>query len=76
MNTADALAHLTNLRLGLYLGLWNSATLETLNRVRVQIQRGHVQALQAKDGTAALLDSTERDRMRASFLRQVLAHEA
>ncbi len=76
MNTADALAHLTNLRLGLYLGLWNAATLETLNRVRVQIQRGHVQALQSKDGAAALLDSTERDRLRAGFLRQVLAHGA
>lgn len=72
MPTGEALAHLSNLRLGLCLGLWSAATLETLNRIRVQIQRGHVQVLQKKDETA-LLDSNERDRLRAAFLRQALA---
>ncbi len=73
MTTSDALAQLSNLRLGLYLGLWSGTSLESLNKIRVQIQRGHVQALQAKDGSEALLDSSESDRMRAAFLRQVLS---
>lgn len=73
MPTGEALAHLSNLRLGLYLGLWSQGSLETLNRVRVQIQRGHIQALQPKQDEGPLLDSNERDRLRAAFLRQVLA---
>lgn len=73
MPTGEALAHLTQLRLGVVLGLWQDASLELLNRLRVQIQRGHVQALAPKEPAEALLDSNERDRLRASFLRQELS---
>ena len=73
MSTDGALAHLSNLRLGVHLGLWDGAPIEVLNRVRVQIQRGHVQALHQKEPALTLLDSTERDRLRAGYLRQVLS---
>ena len=73
MTTDLALAHLSNLRLGLQLKLWDGASIEVLNRVRVQIQRGHIQALHEKEPGSALLDSNERDRLRAAFLRQVLS---
>ncbi|HTF87873.1 MAG TPA: ATP--guanido phosphotransferase [Planctomycetota bacterium] len=73
MTTDTALAHLSNLRLGVHLKLWEGAPIEVLNRVRVQIQRGHVQALHQTEVSTALLDSNERDRLRAAFLRQVLS---
>jgi protein arginine kinase len=73
MPTDGALAHLSNLRLGAHLGLWSGVPIEVLNRIRVQIQRGHVQALNQKVPTPELLEASERDRLRASFLRQVLA---
>ena len=73
MTTDGALAHLSNLRLGVHLKLWDGAPIEVLNRVRVQIQRGHVQALHQEQPSPALLDSNERDRLRAAFLRQVLS---
>lgn len=73
MPTDMALTHLSNLRLGAHLGLWSGVPVEVLNRVRVQIQRGHVQALNQRQPTPELLETSDRDRMRASFLRTVLA---
>jgi protein arginine kinase len=73
MTTDAALAHLSNLRLGVHLGLWEGAAIDVLNRVRVQIQRGHIQALHPKEHSSSLLDSNERDRLRAAYLRQVLS---
>jgi protein arginine kinase len=71
MPTDGALAHLSNLRLGWHLGLWRNLPLEVLSRLRVQIQKGHVQALQGEgDG---LMEASERDRLRASYLRRTLA---
>ncbi len=73
MPTDGALHHLSNLRLGSYLGLWSQKPIEDLNRVRVQIQKGHVQALSADaDEADGLIDATERDRLRAAFLRKTL----
>ncbi len=98
MPTDGALQHLSNLRLGSYLGLWSAIAVEELNRLRIQIQKGHLQALagglsgaerghRSEPGPAAsgepgsgpsascneLLEASERDRLRANFLRQRLA---
>jgi hypothetical protein len=54
-------------------GIWRGAAIAVLNRVRVQIQRGHIQALHPKEHSSSLLDSNERDRLRAAYLRQVLS---
>ena len=72
MQTDDALHHLSNLRLGFYLGLWSGMSVEELHRIRIQIQKGHVQALHQQEPSADLLEATERDRLRASFLRRSL----
>lgn len=73
MPTDGALAHLSNLRMGSALGLWSGASLETLAKLRVQIQKGHLQVLFQRQIADQLVDPTERDRMRATFLRQTFA---
>jgi len=73
MPTEGALAHLSNVRLGLHLGLFDGAPLQVLNALGVQVQRGHVQALNAVDGGPDLLEVSERDRLRAGLLRQRLS---
>jgi protein arginine kinase len=73
MPTDGALAHLSNLRLGLYLELWDARPAEVLARARVQIQKGHVQALSQTDPEQELIEPSQRDRLRAAFLRRVLA---
>jgi protein arginine kinase len=73
MQTEAALAHLSNLRLGLHLGLYDSATLPVLNELGVHLQRGHVQALAPDAQSSELLEASERDRLRASLLRRRLA---
>lgn len=74
--TDGALQHLSNLRLGSYLGLWSALPIEELHRIRIQIQKGHLQALNDEEqltDDSELLEATERDRLRASFLRRRLA---
>jgi protein arginine kinase len=73
MPTDGALAHLSSLRLGLHLGLWKELPAEELARARVQIQKGHVQALSQDPVEAELIDPSERDRLRAASLRRLLA---
>ncbi|MBI5434660.1 MAG: protein arginine kinase [Planctomycetes bacterium] len=73
MTTDNALAHLSNLRLGVYLGLWPAGTSTLVNRLRIQIQRGHLQALNSRDATVELVEPSERDRLRAALLRRELA---
>lgn len=68
--TDAALAHLSNLRLGLHLGLFDGPSIEVLNQLGLQVQKGHIQALHG-DGEQ-LLPVSERDRLRASILRQRL----
>jgi protein arginine kinase len=72
MPTDGALSHLSNLRLGRHLGLWSRASIEVLNRIRVQIQRGHVQALDQKAPSTELFEPSERDKKRAALLRRTL----
>jgi protein arginine kinase len=71
--TADALAHLSNLRLGLHLGMLDGPGVRDLNELGLQVQRGHVQALVAADPEVGLLDVSERDQARAAILRARLA---
>jgi protein arginine kinase len=73
MATDNALGHLSNLRLGATLGLWSGGEIETVNRLRIQIQRGHLQALTSREVGDELVEPSERDRLRATFLRQTLA---
>jgi protein arginine kinase len=72
MPTDGALSHLSNLRLGRHLGLWSGASIEVLNKIRVQIQRGHVQALDQKSPGPELFEPSERDKKRAGLLRRTL----
>ena len=73
MPTDGALAHLSNLRLGIHLGLFSGPSLETLNALGIQVQRGHVQALTHGNADVSLLDVSERDKLRAGLLRSRLA---
>jgi protein arginine kinase len=75
MPTDVALMHLSNLRLGACLELFHKLPLAELNGLAVQIQRGHVQARAAGSTVDRLLDSQERDRLRATQLRDRLADE-
>ena len=71
--TEEALAHLSHLRLGMALGLLEEEPLPSLNALGVQIQKGHIQALNADPEDADLLDPSERDELRAGLLRKRLA---
>jgi protein arginine kinase len=73
MPSDGALAHLSNLRLGSYLGLWSQVSLKELSRIRVQIQKAHVQALTEGEGTGELIDASQRDRARAAYLRRAVS---
>ncbi len=70
--TEVALMHLSNVRLGVALGILAGIALTDLNQVSIQIQKGHVQLL-AGDGATRLSEATERDRLRATFLRKRFA---
>jgi protein arginine kinase len=73
MATDSALSHLSSLRLGLHLGLWSELDAADLARARVQIQKGHVQALNQDPPQGELMEPSERDRLRAAYLRRMLA---
>jgi len=72
MPTEAALAHLSNVRLGVHLGVFDDTSLATVNELGVQVQKGHIQALCGADIDGDLLDASERDKARASWLRQRL----
>lgn len=73
LQTDQALAHLSTLRLGLELQLLDEPKLALLNQLGVQVQKAHVQALSQEDPGTTLVEASERDRLRASLLRQRLA---
>ncbi len=73
MATDAALAHLSNVRLGHYMGLAEAVRPEDVGRLRVQIQKGHVLALSQKTAEPEILEANERDRLRAAFLRRAFA---
>ena len=72
MPTDDALAHLSNLRLGVNLGLCRAASIDLLNVLAIHVQKGHLQVLTAPAGEGTLLETSERDKLRAAYLRQRL----
>lgn len=73
MPTDAALAHLSNMRLGVHTGLFDGARVELLNELALHVQRGHIQVLTAPGEEGELLDTSERDKRRASYLRTRLA---
>lgn len=73
MPTEAALAHLSNVRLGAQLEMLEGPSLETLNALVIQVQKAHVQALFQETASAGLIETSERDRLRATLLRQRLA---
>ncbi len=72
MPTDVALMHLSNLRLGASLGVQGELSLEQLNGLAIRIQRGHVQVRAGGVSSDRLLDAQERDRLRATFLRDAI----
>ncbi|MBL8860640.1 MAG: protein arginine kinase [Planctomycetes bacterium] len=76
LQTDQALAHLSTLRLGLELGLIQEPRLSLLNELGVQVQKAHVQALAQEEPGPTLVEASERDRLRAGFLRARLAARA
>jgi protein arginine kinase len=70
--TDVALLHLSNVRLGVVLGILPGIELAELARIAVQIQKGHVHML-VGDGEGRLSEATERDRQRAMLLRRRFA---
>lgn len=73
MPTEAALAHLSNVRLGLHTGLFGGTRMDVLNELALHVQRGHIQVLTAPEREGELLDTSERDKLRAGYLRMRLA---
>ncbi|MFT5284606.1 MAG: protein arginine kinase [Planctomycetota bacterium] len=76
MPTEAALSHLSMVRLGECLGLLPDEASCDLKRVAIQIQKGHLQALHQDDGDKSeVLAVSDRDRLRASYLRRRFSGE-
>jgi protein arginine kinase len=73
MATEAALTHLSMVRLGECLELVRGLPIAELNQITVQIQRGHIQMLTRDSQPTELIDATERDRLRATYLRRRFA---
>lgn len=74
MPTEDAFNHLSNVRLGVNVGVLSDTTLTALTELGVHVQRGHVQVLASEDDSESeLMEVSERDRLRAALLRKRLA---
>ncbi|MFT4647501.1 MAG: protein arginine kinase [Glaciecola sp.] len=69
--TGEALAHISAVRLGLHLGLLPELSLNVLDRLWTQLQKGHLQALSDR-GEKDLVEASERDKLRASLIRSRL----
>ncbi len=74
MPTEDAYTHLSNVRLGVNVGILPETSLAALTELGVHVQRGHVQVLSSDEKTwDNLIEVSERDRLRAALLRKRLA---
>jgi len=71
LNSADALAHLAALRLGVHLGMITGLTQDAVQDLMVRTQPGHLQYDAGEE-----LDSAARDIRRASLIRDRLADSA
>ena len=67
--TEVTLQHLSDVRLGSCLGLLDGIDPHAVDAIAVQIQKGHVQVLAGMAQTGDLMEPSQRDRMRANFLR-------
>ena len=72
LRTETAFSHLSMLRLGLYLNLVSEPRVELLNMLNMQVQKGHVQALFGEAHGDGLLEPSDRDKLRAGYLRRRL----
>jgi protein arginine kinase len=68
VTSEEALAFLSALRLGVYLGLVEGVGLETVNELLVFSQPAHLQKLEGRE-----LGPSERDDLRAALLRRRLS---
>ena len=73
LTTEVALMHLSNVRLGVCLGMITGVSPSRLNHLAIQIQPAHVHLLSGGSFDEVLPDPTERDRLRASYLRRQTA---
>ena len=71
VTSEEALAFLSALRLGVYLGLVDRVRLETVNELLVFSQPAHLQKLEGRE-----LGPAERDDLRAALLRRRLSSSA
>lgn len=69
--TEEAMGHLSDLRLGIVLGLIKDVPLESVNELFVLIQPAHLQRMLGME-----IGSEERNRHRAEFIRNRLAQAA
>jgi protein arginine kinase len=67
-----AFAHLSMLRLGLHLNLVSEPRVELLNQLGMQVQKGHIQALSGNGEVGSLLEPSDRNKLRAGYLRRRL----
>lgn len=72
LSTDEALRHLSVIRFGHHVGLVQGLSTSLLNRLALQIQQGHLHALQRPDQSEPV-DRSERDRLRAALLRSEFA---
>ena len=68
MSSEETMVHLSNVRMGINLGLIDDVQIATLNELFIQTQPAHLQRLRK-----TRLDSAERNRARAALLRSKLA---
>lgn len=67
MNSEEALAHISDVRLGLNLGIIETSDLRSLNELMVLIQPGYLQKLAGQE-----MSALDRDVKRASIIREKL----
>ncbi len=67
LSSAEALNSLSNIRIGVDMGMFNSVDLHTVNKLFLTINPAHLQKFAQKD-----LSSQERDIFRATFVREQL----
>lgn len=70
ITSEEALSHLSNVRLGVNMGLLDDIEIGTVNDLFMHTQPAHLQKIQGEP-----LDKDERDTVRASYLRQQLGSE-
>ena len=71
ISSEETMEHLSSVRLGVNLGLMDDVDISMVNELFILTQPAHLQRLENKD-----LDTSERDAVRAGFIRRHLGLEA